>query len=685
MAPGKATKKQTRLAFASAAAPSGPASPEQSSRYSTLQYSNPGSGVYRAKPHKIKTETKVKPRAKPKKQSRLPTQNAQAASKLNGTRTSENFLRLQNSLLFNTDQFASADEPDDSSSEVSSQKTQAAHPSVQIVLNNSAMKLDKSESSKKPVRALKSSGEQSSLRQKRKRKAPSSPIVLSDSDEPIISSSVQKRRRGLEESTSAKAHRDDDDDSDMPLRSSAVKRLRRGQDQNTPVKPRNEEDDDSDLPIRSSAVKRLRRGHEPKKPSESSDGEDDSDQPIHSSPVKKLRRGQDIPHPQTPRTPRDISNQARLDLAEDLDDLRDSVLRKSRTRGHVAGSARDNRLKNLEILRRRRAGLKEEESEDESEEQSDSDIQEVDQNDNKISPSTRQLSRKNQPEVDSDVESTITANEDLDRYEDDFVLEDEQNDLGVPTEGIPLEFTRHAYKQPKDYFRDVVYWMVQNKLNPAFPRSDPMFRMAFAKLEDEVKGRSGSQLISSVWTPEFIYAIQARPSMEITAFPTEEDHPCDACRRSGHPASFDLKPYDKAYSLETLEPLNEETSDSDEQSKDDDNSEDDGKERDRDGHILPPEGTHFYLGRTCKGRADLAHTLIHWRYHLNEWVIDYLNGSGHMHDDEILRRNNLSTKKKTRHANHVLDQMVACGIVDGLWRDFHISLRTAREKESLFA
>ncbi|KAJ5771235.1 uncharacterized protein N7511_003286 [Penicillium nucicola] len=665
MAPRKTTKKQTRLAFASTTAPSGTASPEQSSRYSTLQYSNPGSGVYRAKPHKVKTETKVKPRAKPKRQSRLPTQSAQAVSKFNETPNNE---------------------PNESSSdEISfSARKQVTHPSVQVVLNNCKKNPDKPQSLKKSGRGLRSSGEQSSSRQKRKRKATSSPIVLSDSGEPL---NTQKRRRGQEESTPVKAEQEEeDDDSDLPVRSSAVKRLRRGQTQSTPVKASqddDDDDDDSDVPIRSSAVKRLRRGQVQILPSENSE-EDDTDESVQSSPAKRLRRGQDMTLPQSPRTPRNISNQARLDLAEDLDDLQDSVVRKSRTRGNIAGSARNSRLKNLEILRRRRAGLKEEQSEDESEEESDSEIQEIDQNGTKISPSTHNHSWKQHEEADSDVESVIAANEDLDRYEDDFVLEDEPNDLGVPTEAIPLEFTRHAYKQPKDYFRDVVYWMVQNKLNPAFPRSDPMFNMAFAKLEDEVKGRSGSQLISSVWTPEFIYAIQARPSMEITAFPTEEDHPCDACRRSGHPASFDLKPYDKAYSLETLEPLKDDSEDSEDQSKDDDSSLDDGKERDRDGHIIPPEGKHFYLGRTCKGRAVLAHTLIHWRYHLNVWVISYLEDIGHMHDDEILRRNNMSTKKKTRNANDVLDQMVAGGIVDGLWRDFHINLRSAREKESIF-
>lgn len=171
------------------------------------------------------------------------------------------------------------------------------------MLNNAPSKSKKSESLKKLGRGLrpshKDSGntdipeELSSSRQKLKRKATSSPIVLSDSDEPIIPSSVRKRKPG--------------------------------QEQSTPVTPFQEEDDDSDIPIRSSAVKRLRRGQEQIKQIETSEGEDhDSDEPIRSSPVKRLRHAQDIHNPETPRTPRNFSNQAKLDIAEDLEDLQDS-------------------------------------------------------------------------------------------------------------------------------------------------------------------------------------------------------------------------------------------------------------------------------------------------------------------------------------------------------------------------
>jgi hypothetical protein len=90
---------------------------------------------------------------------------------------------------------------------------------------------------------------------------------------------------------------------------------------------------------------------------------------------------------------------------------------------------------------------------------------------------------------------------------------------------------------------------------------------------------------------------------------------------------------------------------------------------------------YFCSNRQCKARAQLAHTLTHWRYHLNEWVIDFLDRTGHMESDEILRRNDMSVKRRTRNANDVLDSMTGSGEVDKLWRDFHINLKSAREKE----
>lgn len=269
-----------------------------------------------------------------------------------------------------------------------------------------------------------------------------------------------------------------------------------------------------------------------------------------------------------------------------------TVVKEKRTRGGVANSARSQRQQHLEALRRRRTGDKSRsgtESEAEPEEQEE----EEPEDDEPQGAATNYQTRLNgaQATEDSDVESAVLSNEDLDRYDEDFVSEDENETLGVPTglEDMPLEFTRHAYKQTKEYFRDAVEWMVHNQLNPAFPRSAPLYKVAFGKLEDEVKGRTGSQLVSSVWNAGFHRALMARPHIEVTLYPITDNHPCDACNRPGHPASFDVKLHGKAYSLDTLEDL------SDEDSDEEDNA--NMEETNRDGDILPDQNTRFFLGR----------------------------------------------------------------------------------------
>lgn len=230
----------------------------------------------------------------------------------------------------------------------------------------------------------------------------------------------------------------------------------------------------------------------------------------------------------------------------------------------------------LERLRRRRAGQKELSDEDE-------------------------VSSSGQPDAaeddDSDEDLGTPADEDLDQYEEDFVEEEEDAELGVPHAEMPFEFTRHAYKDLRECFRDVVEWMVHNKLNPAFARDDPMYGFAFRKLEDEVRGRVGSQFVSSTWNAKFTRTLQARPYMDITGHPTAENNTCDACNRSKHPASAEIRLQGKPYSLETLEPLTD-SDESDEESEEETCDSEERGDRDSDGHLLYDENTRFLLGRS---------------------------------------------------------------------------------------
>ena len=86
----------------------------------------------------------------------------------------------------------------------------------------------------------------------------------------------------------------------------------------------------------------------------------------------------------------------------------------------------------------------------------------------------------------------------------------------------------------------------------------------------------------------------------------------------------------------------------------------------------------------CKNKATLAHTLTHWRFHLNEWVTGYLEHQGYLSETRIVERSHWSTKKKTKYAVKAVESMIANGEVKKLWRDFHVNLRTARETTVCF-
>ncbi|OJD12051.1 hypothetical protein AJ78_07293 [Emergomyces pasteurianus Ep9510] len=425
---------------------------------------------------------------------------------------------------------------------------------------------------------------------------------------------------------------------------------------------------------------------------EDEDDGEESEDIVCSSPAKRRRLNMQA-EVSKEETPRSRTERAKLDLEEDLEDLRDSAMTKTRTRGRAADKAKIKRQTQLEALRRRRAeGKREVVSVESSEDESN-----AKQTENKSSSQEEDEEEEtgdegwNNLDEDSDVEPPVP--EDLDKYEDDFIDQDEEGALGAPDElnDIPFEFTRHRYKRLRDHFKDVVEWMVHNKLNPAFPRDDVVYRMAFSKVTDQVTGLAGSQLISSAWNRDFRKALEARPGIDVTLYPVSLGHSCDACNKTNHPASFDIQFNGKPYLLETLEPVSDDDddddgdsdSDSDEQADDESGDREHGN-IDREGNEIPNARTHFYLGRHCKTKAAMAHTLIHWRYHLNEWIIDFLQRKGIFSDTEILEREHWSQKKRTKYANQVVDDMEEGGEVNRLWRDFNTNLKAAREAKVRF-
>lgn len=190
----------------------------------------------------------------------------------------------------------------------------------------------------------------------------------------------------------------------------------------------------------------------------------------------------------------------------------------------------------------------------------------------------------------------------VDVNDESFIVEDDEE-----AAEIPLEMRMNLMKD-KELFEFAVEWMCQKRLNPAFAYDDEVYATAFRRLDDSMKGLVGSKFQSSAWTAAFTRAIKARPDLQEEHFINDGLHDkCDACNRSRHPPTWRLWLQGDPYNQHTLE----------------DESEDEAN-RNRETKI-PSASTTWYLGRFCMANAKSTHTLAHWRYHLYQWVNEYLD------------------------------------------------------------
>lgn len=379
-------------------------------------------------------------------------------------------------------------------------------------------------------------------------------------------------------------------------------------------------------------------------------------------------------HEEAPPT---VSKREREDLKEDLDFLQSSPPTSVRKSQSTKQSARQMAL---ELLKRRRAG-----------DRSDP----VGENENS-SQGSEENGAASPDAVDEEVNEDISEDEEDEpptasyrdmfragEEDEDFIVDDPEGDETVVLANmqVPLHLTAHGRMKPRELFKYVVEWMIQKKINPTFQMDDEIYRLAFLKLDDEVQGLSSSKFESSVWRKDFRFALRARPRL-IAVNLSAGDRivlgmpGCDACGRQSHPATFQVSFEGKPYQKETLENVSDDD-DSDIEGPDD-------LDYDAQGHQIAKEGKSWNLGIHCKNNAEIAHTLHHWRYHLYEWIVDYLIAEDHLSKDKLFERESWSRKKKRKYANNIVDAMAADGEIDSLYKDFKNNLEAARNAKVSF-
>lgn len=501
-------------------------------------------------------------------------------------------------------------------------------------------------------------------------------------EEAVITPSNMKRYTGTKDKATLQSV--DSDSEDEIITSSRVRGTR-----SSTSKPRQKpiiiledsDDDDSEEIVAHSSTKRAPKPTITRQEIEEDD--EDDEEPV-TSPLKRPRmialESDSESEVSSPAKTRRISGKSKSPVPS-------RVLRKPRRH-------RTAKEKTMELLKRKRAGeniseLTETESDSDEEEakgayDTDSDLHALSEfEDEEESPD-----QENRTKSKSTRRHAVTGNED--HYDSEFVVDDDDDPLGIPDIGlhdIPLEFTHAAHKPLKEHFKDAVEWMVQNKINPGFSRNDPIYRQAFVKLNNEYETLANSKFASTQWTNEFIKAINARPIMIVRGLNLEERNrveispKCDACNHRKHIPSFVISFSGKAYNKDTLEEI-----DQDSDSDDDDENEhvDEDNERvsvDENGADIPNESKEWLTGRFCHENAYTAHMLIHWKYSLNEWVIDSLENEGQLAPAKLAARDRMKPKQRLKDANSIVDSWEANGQIQELYRDFKNQLQTARESK----
>ncbi len=373
------------------------------------------------------------------------------------------------------------------------------------------------------------------------------------------------------------------------------------------------------------------------------------------------------------------NRQEQEELEDDLQDLQDfdqdTPRTKARTRGGPVTTKKDEAREHFAVLKRRRAGEKitrVADSDDELDNEPEgADIDVIGEPASNIS---------DEGSISSGTESDAQNQEiDQEENEDDFIEDDTEGRLGRPHPDIPLQFTSFATKKPKELFIHIIEWLVKNKIAPAFNREDPIYNLAISRVDDQVKAQAGSRLISSAWGSDFKNAILARPKIKVVALPgLDEEHMrnCDACNRKNNPARYEFKFSGEAYYKKTLEPV--EFDDDDDDEEEEDGHDNDTITYDEAGHVIAPEDTHFYLGRFCAANAEMGHKLTHWKYHLNDSLMAYLESQGVLSSDAIVAREKMNKKKREKEAENIVDSMDETGVIDDFWKDFENDLNDAR-------
>jgi hypothetical protein len=87
----------------------------------------------------------------------------------------------------------------------------------------------------------------------------------------------------------------------------------------------------------------------------------------------------------------------------------------------------------------------------------------------------------------------------------------------------------------------------------------------------------------------------------------------------------------------------------------------------------------FLTGRFCRAKAQKAHLLYHWRYHLYDWIRGELDTEPELAPARVLKQRKLKPWEKRDQVEALIERWERNGKLKGLYRDYNESVSKLEE------
>ncbi|KAM0791377.1 hypothetical protein ACM66B_005842 [Microbotryomycetes sp. NB124-2] len=239
---------------------------------------------------------------------------------------------------------------------------------------------------------------------------------------------------------------------------------------------------------------------------------------------------------------------------------------------------------------------------------------------------------------------------DLDRDEDDFIVDESDDDDDDQVVKDFREKVSTGAQGQMYYLKTYLQWLVHMIVCPGIDwlEEDETFRVAERAVSNRLQDLLRALIGSSAWRRPFKKALEGRPeqtTLELDVF--ERGGPCEACTmgKSRH-SSLLMFFYGSRYDRKTFQ-----IEDSDSEGgndSDSDNSGNVGGAKARRMEWSGKSGFAFNVGSSCAGRAQVFHELHHWAFTTYERMVSKLAAEKRHFPEPDLKGKSKAEKTKLR-------------------------------------